>query len=182
MSTHSTLVGTIALGCKGNTYLCNLQEISAKKLWGRKDLGYGVVARASPGIASQDAPNGEIEALEGTMLDDGLSCILTTGGRKATGWRCIGRDSGLVEADGHHQQPDQRSCDIVPEGFHNFSLIRCIRLATRCSTASVVNWLSDNHINANNNCASSGKAAANNCLWRRQPSRICLFTRLRSTA
>lgn len=46
---------------------------------------YGVVARAAPGVATQQTANGEVEALERAVLQDGLTGVLATGGRKAAG-------------------------------------------------------------------------------------------------
>lgn len=40
-----------------------------------KFIGNGVVAIASPRIATQDSPTGQIEALQRTMLLDGLNGV-----------------------------------------------------------------------------------------------------------
>lgn len=39
-------------------------------------VGDGVVAIASPRMTAQNAPNGQVQPLEGAMLLDGFRCIL----------------------------------------------------------------------------------------------------------
>ena len=47
-------------------------------------VGDGVVAIAAPGIATEDSPNGEIEALERSVLLNCLDCVGgTCGGESA---------------------------------------------------------------------------------------------------
>ena len=66
-------------------------------------LWHRVVTGAAPGVTAQDAPDGEAEALDGTMLHDGLLGVLAAGGRETAGWRRIGTDTGLVETDGEYE-------------------------------------------------------------------------------
>jgi hypothetical protein len=47
-----------------------------EKLLGLRGLGYGVVAGASPRMTAEETADGEVEALDGAMLDDGLTGIL----------------------------------------------------------------------------------------------------------
>ena len=46
-------------------------------------LRHGIVAGAAPGMTAQQAADGEVEAFEGAVLEDGLSGVFATGGRKA---------------------------------------------------------------------------------------------------
>ena len=48
---------------------------------------YGIVTGSSPRITTKNAPNGQIETLKGTVLNNCLTGILTTGGSKAAGRR-----------------------------------------------------------------------------------------------
>ena len=72
-------------------------------------LRHGVVAAAAPGMAAQDAANGEIEAAQGAVLAEGLKRILRAGGREAAGGRRQGRDESLVEADGGNEDGHQEA-------------------------------------------------------------------------
>ena len=46
-------------------------------------LRHRVVTAAAPRIASQDSPDGQSQAFNGSMFDDGFLGILRTGGREA---------------------------------------------------------------------------------------------------
>lgn len=46
-------------------------------------LRYGIVTGTAPGMAAQQAADGQVEAFEGAVLEDGLSGVFATGGRKA---------------------------------------------------------------------------------------------------
>jgi hypothetical protein len=74
--------------CKDKYYFPNFQIFGrGKSKWGRKDLWYGIIAGASPRMTAEQTADGEIEALEGAMLDDSLTSILATGGGEAAGRR-----------------------------------------------------------------------------------------------
>jgi hypothetical protein len=51
---------------------------------------YGIVARAAPGIAAQDTPNGQIESLERAVLDNSLTGIFAARRSEPTGRGSIG--------------------------------------------------------------------------------------------
>ena len=46
-------------------------------------LWYGVVAGTAPGMTAQQAADGEVEAFDGTVLEDGLSGVFATCGCEA---------------------------------------------------------------------------------------------------
>ena len=71
------------------------------------NLRHGVIARTTPRIAPQDAPHGQSQSLEGSMLQDSLSGIFRTSRLKATRRRCIGSDAYLIEADGQQEYPGE---------------------------------------------------------------------------
>ena len=85
------------------------------------DLGLwnGVIAGAAPGVAAQDAPYGQVEALEGSVFLYGLLGILRAGGGETAGSGREGADAPLVEQDGQEQQPLQGCTDDVPEAFQD---------------------------------------------------------------
>ena len=100
-------------------------------------LGYRIVAGATPGIATENAPDGKIEAFEGTMLDDGLTCVLATSGSETAGRRSHRRDNCLVEADGRHQEHYQETTDEAEHGFNDDNeLKRIVRIKVSPECAS----------------------------------------------
>ena len=60
----------------------------------------GVIAGAAPGVAAQQTANGEVETLDGAVLQDGLTGIFTAGGGEAAGGPQEGGDGYLIETDG----------------------------------------------------------------------------------
>ena len=52
--------------------------------------GYGVVAVAAPGVAAEEASDGEVEASEGSVLAEGLDGVLAAGGGVAAAGGCEG--------------------------------------------------------------------------------------------
>ena len=68
-------------------------------------------------MTAEQTADGEVEALEGSMLDDGLTSILATGGGEAAGRRRQRRDSRLVETDGRYQEQHQETTDETKQGF-----------------------------------------------------------------
>ena len=48
------------------------------------NLRHGIIARTTPRIAPQDAPHGQSQSLERSMLQDSLSGIFRTSRLKAT--------------------------------------------------------------------------------------------------
>ena len=60
----------------------------------------GVVAVASPRVATQDTADGEIESFERTMFLQSLYGILGACGGEPAGRRCQGGDVSPVETDG----------------------------------------------------------------------------------
>jgi hypothetical protein len=105
----------VSISGHSTVHFRTLTPDSGRKLW------YGVVARASPGVAAEDAPDSEEESLEGSVLEDGLTGILATGGCEATGGRGIGRDAHLIEAYGENQKPRQGFGEKPEEGCHSAS-------------------------------------------------------------
>ena len=71
------------------------------------NLRHGIIARTTPRIAPQDAPHGQSQSLEGSMLQDSLSGIFRTSRLKATRRRRIGSDAYLIEADGQQEYPGE---------------------------------------------------------------------------
>lgn len=67
-----------------------------------------VIPAASPGIASQYAPDGEAESLYRSMLQYRLPCIFRACGNEAARGRCVWRDEALVEDNRSCQQPCNR--------------------------------------------------------------------------
>jgi len=63
-------------------------------------LWNGVVAATAPGVAAQDAPHRKVEALERTVLHDGLLGILRASGGETARRGRIGGDVLLIEQDG----------------------------------------------------------------------------------
>lgn len=68
-------------------------------------LRHRVVPAASPGVASQYAPDGESESFYRSVLQYRLPCIFRACGYEAARWRCVWRDEALVEDDRSCQQP-----------------------------------------------------------------------------
>ena len=66
-------------------------------------LRYRIVAAAAPGVASQDTPDGQIEAFDRTVLHDGLLGILATRGCKPARGSQQRGDAYLVKPDGLNQ-------------------------------------------------------------------------------
>ena len=91
-----------------NAYLCEIcADFCSNDCLGIKRLRHGVVARTAPGVATQDATNGQIETFKGAMLLYGLFCVLLTSRGETTGWRSERTDAPLIENDGDEQQPLQ---------------------------------------------------------------------------
>ena len=63
---------------------------------------------SSPGMAAQDASDGEVEAFDGTMLLQGFDGILRTGRREAARRRCHRRDESLIETNGEDEQTGEQ--------------------------------------------------------------------------
>ena len=53
-------------------------------------LRYRIIPTASPGMASEDATDGERETADGTRFAEGFNGILTAGGSKTTRRWCEG--------------------------------------------------------------------------------------------
>ena len=70
-----------------------------------------VVSAASPGVASQYAPDSQEQAFDGAVNDEGLSGIFRAGGCEATGRRRVGRYEALVEHDRQQQAACQKPCN-----------------------------------------------------------------------
>ena len=67
-------------------------------------LRYGVVAAASPGVATADAAKGEPEALDNPLFLQCLNGIGGTGGSVAAHGGKEGGDEPLIETDGEDEQ------------------------------------------------------------------------------
>ena len=81
-------------------------------------LRHWVIAGTAPGIATQDAADGKIQAFERSVLLDGLKGILRTGGGETASGRRERSDELPIEQYGQQQQPLQRQADDMPEAFH----------------------------------------------------------------
>ena len=134
-------------------------------------------------MAAEQTADGEVEALEGAMLDDSLTSILATGGGEAAGRRRQRRDGRLVETDGRYQEQHQETTDEAKQGFKQnhelnefyefiLSAIRDVKLAMRSSTAEVARCWLDCQTKATSNCLSGAIASTSSCLWSRHASRI----------
>ena len=66
-------------------------------------LRHGVVAGAAPGVAAEDALEGEPEAFEGAVFAEGLKGVLRACGGEAAGGRFQRGDTQLIE---FYQQDD----------------------------------------------------------------------------
>lgn len=75
-------------------------------------------------MTAEDAADGQVEALEGTMFADSLNSILRAGGGEATRCRRERTDASLVEEDGDEQHPLQDLLKIMPEKGHGFKSSR----------------------------------------------------------
>ena len=64
-------------------------------------------------MTAQHASDGQVQALEWTVLADGLHGILRTGGCKTAGGRCQGRDAPLVEVYWQEQEPRQHGLQTL---------------------------------------------------------------------
>lgn len=62
---------------------------------------------ATPGMATHDAPYGEIQPLEGAVLLDSLDGIGRAGRSEAARWGQQGRDRCFVEVYRQKQYPDE---------------------------------------------------------------------------
>ena len=69
-------------------------------------LRHRVVARTAPGMAAEDAADGQVESFEGAVFFDGLHGILRAGGREAARRAQHGRYAPLVEVDGEQHDSD----------------------------------------------------------------------------
>ena len=72
-------------------------------------LRHRVVARTAPGMAAEDAADGQVESFEGAVFFDGLHGILRAGGREAARRAQHGRYAPLVEVDGEQQELGEQS-------------------------------------------------------------------------
>ena len=66
---------------------------------------------SAPGVAAQDAANGEPQSFEGTVFLECLHGILRTRGGVATGGRGEWGDKLLVKADGEDEQAGEHTTD-----------------------------------------------------------------------
>ena len=99
--------------------------------------GDGVVAAAAPGVTAQDAPDGKVEASDGTVLAEGFDGVLAAGGGIAAGGGCEGGDEVLVEVYGDEEELDYNGAD----GVHSVVWIWCSICAMAAVTVAVVWWL-----------------------------------------
>ena len=94
-------------------------EAYGESLEKRKLSRYRIISRTSPGIATEDAPDGEAESLEGTMLLHRLHRILRAGRGKATTGTQQRGDATLIEVNGIEQHQLQQMQQLL---LHNQSL------------------------------------------------------------
>ncbi len=60
---------------------------------------YGIIAIASPRVATEDSADGKIQALQSSVTLDSLHGILRTSGREAAGGWCQRTDTTLIKAN-----------------------------------------------------------------------------------
>ena len=77
----------------------------------------GVETVSPPWVATKNPADGEVEALDGSVLLNGLNGILRAGGSETAGGRRQRGDESLVEADGK----DEETAHI------SFFILRCTR-------------------------------------------------------
>ena len=135
-------------------------------------LRYWVVTRAAPRIAAQDAPDGQCQTFDGTMLDERLPGIFRACGcESARGWG-VGRDAYLIEADGQQHEPYYDARHFSEQGLqdvHSRSLM-CLNSSTMwCSTE----WLSCSLFSNQMNDTTSPSFSCDSIAW----SSTCLFFR-----
>ena len=82
-------------------------------------LGNGVVARTSKGITAEDAPRGQNQPLDWSVLLDGLHSIAGASGSKAASRWCDGGNDLLVEINGNEKNPRQNLAQSMPEHRHS---------------------------------------------------------------
>ena len=81
-------------------------------------LRNGVVAGATPGVAAEDAADGQVGTLEGPVLTKGLNGILGTRGGEPARRRLERRNANLVK---FHKENQRENRNLLK---HRFSLIR----------------------------------------------------------
>lgn len=118
--------------------------------FGAVPLRHGVVACPTPRVASENAPDGECQSLDGSVFDQCLTSILTARRCETTGgWREWG-DYGLIETDGKQQHPYRSSRHSLchsphPWTHHSFSAMRFNSFTIFSSTTAVGKSASASH-------------------------------------
>ena len=64
---------------------------------------YGIIAIASPRVATEDSADSKIQPLQSTVTLNSLHSILRTSGREAAGRRSQWTDTTLIEANGQNE-------------------------------------------------------------------------------
>ena len=72
-------------------------------------LGYGVIAGATPRMATEDTFDAEPSAFEGSVLENRFHHVLAAGRRITARRRCQGRDKDPVEIDGEKEKLSDES-------------------------------------------------------------------------
>ena len=83
----------------------------------RKGLGDGVVAGTAPGVAAEEAADGEPQAAEGAVLADGLDGVLRAGGSEAARRGQPGGNGPLVELNRQQERPHRQGAQGVEQVF-----------------------------------------------------------------
>ena len=109
------------------------------------ELWHRVVAAASPGIAAQDAPDGQEQAFDRAVFENRLARILRTGRREAARWWRVGRDELLVEHDRLHQQPGQTMGNDMQQ-FPHLSLFKGSGGVVSSAVAAIFSWMRDSRL------------------------------------
>lgn len=79
-------------------------------------LRYGIISATTPGMATEDASDGEVQAFEGAVLAEGLKGILRAGGGETAAGLLEGGDADLIES---YQKYEGRDQDL-PDHALNF--------------------------------------------------------------
>ena len=116
-------------------------------------LRHRVVAAAAPGMAAQQAADGEVKPFQRTVFLDGLDGVLRTGGSETTGRGKKGGDEALVEADGENEQgfhglAAECSADVVRVFFSTRSAMCNRMVSIRPATRAVGTGFSDSQMKA----------------------------------
>ena len=89
-------------------------------------LRYGIISATTPGMAAEDASDGEIQAFEGAVLAEGLKGILRAGGGETAAGLLEGGDADLIESDQEYERCDRYlAYHILNSALAHLPLVCC---------------------------------------------------------